>query len=176
MTQALIIVDIQNDYFPGGAMELVGSVEASRVASEVLGHFRQQALPVIHVQHVATSAGATFFLPGTQGAEIHESVAPRADEPVVVKHHPNSFLNTDLLDRLKALDVKEVMVIGMMTHMCVDSTVRAASDYGFTVTVYENACATTHQTFNGKTTKAEDVQVAFLAALESFATIETYNP
>jgi len=176
MSTALVVVDIQNDYFPGGAMELVGSVEAAIVANSIQKDFRKNGLPVIHVQHVATSPNATFFLPNTSGVEIHESVKPLENEKVIVKHFPNSFRETELLKTLNDLNVTKLTIIGMMTHMCIDSTVRAANDLGFSVTVYENACATTNLTLRDHTSKAADVQVAFLSALDgSFATVKSFK-
>jgi nicotinamidase-related amidase len=105
MPVGLIIIDIQNDYFPGGTMELVGSEAAGQVAGRLLDFFRERQWPVVHIQHIATRPGATFFLPGTPGAEIHASVTPLADEPVVEKHFPNSFRDTDLLARLQAANI-----------------------------------------------------------------------
>ncbi|MEN9749142.1 MAG: hypothetical protein RL149_220 [Actinomycetota bacterium] len=98
MTQALIVVDIQNDYFLGGAMELVGSEEAATVAAAIKSDFKAKNLPVIVVQHVAKSPTATFFLPGTEGVEIHESVKVVDGDYLVVKHFPNSFRETNLLE------------------------------------------------------------------------------
>lgn len=80
MATALILVDLQNDYFPGGAMELVNAEEAVSRAAFLLGEFRRRALPVVHVRHIAQRPGATFFLPETEGAEIHSSVSPAPDE------------------------------------------------------------------------------------------------
>jgi nicotinamidase-related amidase len=172
MTKALVIIDIQNDYFPGGAMELVGSVEAAEVAAQIQQDFRNQGLPVINVQHIAKSPSATFFLPGTEGAEIYESVKPAEGELAIVKHFPNAFRETTLLESLKDLKVTELVIVGMMTHMCIDTTVRAASDLGFDVTVHGAACATKDLEFAGRVTAAADVQTAFLSALDgSFATV-----
>ena len=126
MTQALLLIDIQNDYFPGGAMELEGSPLAGRKAGELLQAFRRASKPVVHVQHVSTRPGATFFLPDTKGVEIHESVAPLQGETVIRKHHPNSFRDTPLLEHLRGHGVAELVIAGMMTQMCVDSSTRAA--------------------------------------------------
>src|SRR5262245_60033275 len=93
---ALVIIDIQNDYFPGGAMELEGSDAAGAKAADVVKSFREKQLPVIHVRHLSTRPGSTFFLPGTKGQEIHSSVAPMAGEPVIEKNFPNSFRGTPL--------------------------------------------------------------------------------
>ena len=165
MADALVLIDIQNDYFPGGAMELSGPVAAGTNAARVLSLFRDKGWPVFHVQHVAAQPGATFFLPGTPGADIHALVAPAPGEAVAVKHFPNSFRDTTLLDGLKAAGAKRLTVCGMMTHMCVDATVRAAFDLGFAVTVVHDACATRDLSFGGAVIPAAQVHGSFLAAL-----------
>jgi nicotinamidase-related amidase len=166
MTQALLLVDIQNDYFPGGAMELVGSLEAGARAGVLLQAFRLAGRPVLHIQHLATRPGATFFLPGTEGAELHASVAPAAGEPVIQKHFPNSFRETALLKHLRGLGITELTIAGMMTHMCIDTTVRAAFDLGFACRLAQDACATRDLRGAGEIVPAGQVQAAFLAALD----------
>jgi nicotinamidase-related amidase len=173
MTTALIIIDIQNDYFQGGKMELVGTDEASVQAHTLLDHFRAKARPTFHIQHMSLSKAATFFLPDSEGAKIHSSIAPLTGETVVVKHFPNSFRETTLLDQLKALNVENVIIAGMMTHMCVDATSRAAADYGFKVTVVADACATRALTYGDTTIPATHVHKAFLAALKSYGQVLT---
>jgi nicotinamidase-related amidase len=165
MTTALLLIDIQSDYFPGGNMELEGSLEASLKARDMLAFFRQKNLPVVHIQHVATRPGAIFFLPGTEGVEIHPNVAPLPGEVIFQKSYPNSFRGTPLLDHLRDNKVDHVVVCGMMTHMCVDATVRAAFDYNLNVTVVHEACATRTLTFQDQTIPAAQVQGAFLSAL-----------
>jgi nicotinamidase-related amidase len=165
MATALLLVDIQNDYFPGGAMEVVGSTEAALNAATLLAAFRAKPLPVVHIQHIATRSGATFFLPNTAGAEIHSSVSPAIGEPVFQKHFPNSFRQTPLLAHLRRENISRLVVAGMMTHMCIDSTIRAAADLGFTCSLAHDACATCALSFDGTLVAAESVQVAYLAAL-----------
>ncbi len=165
MTTALLLIDIQKDYFPGGNMELEGSLEASLRARELLALFRGKNLPVVHIQHVAARPGATFFLPGTEGVKIHPNVEPLPGEAVFQKNYPNSFRGTPLLGHLRGINVDQVVVCGMMTHMCVDATVRAAFDYNLTVTVVHEACATRTLTFQDQTVPAAQVQAAFLSAL-----------
>lgn len=173
MTTALVLIDLQNDYFPGGTMELAGATAAVDRAAGLLGTFRQRGLPVIHVQHIANRPGATFFLPGTAGAEIHAAVAPTQGETLVVKHFPSAFRETSLRDELRAVDARTLVVAGMMTHMCVDTTVRAAADLGFTVTLAADACATRDLKFVDESVKARDVQLAYLAALNGiFASVK----
>jgi nicotinamidase-related amidase len=162
---ALLLVDIQNDYFPGGKSELEGSVDAALRAGELLALFRRLKLPVVHVQHVSNRPGATFFLPDTNGVRIHESVAPLAGEIVLQKHYPNAFRDKELLVQLGLLHIARLVICGMMTHMCVDATVRAAFDYKFECVVAGDACATKALVHWGCTVEASDVQTAFLAAL-----------
>lgn len=169
---ALVLVDIQNDYFPGGAMELVGADEAAERAAIVLARFRAAGAPVVHVRHESVRPGSTFFLPGSHGADIHPLVAPLPGEAVTTKAFPNSFRDTDLLDGLRASRAEHLVVCGMMTHMCVDATVRAAFDLGFGLTVIGDACATRSLRFGNRTVPSADVQAAFLAALAAvYATV-----
>lgn len=170
MITALIIIDIQNDYFDKGAMPLVGSDKACNNAKLILERFRTKSLPIVHIQHIATRPTATFFLPNTKGAEIHEHVKPMDKEKVIVKHYPNSFRETELLDYLRGENISNLVICGMMTHMCVDATVRAAKDYGFNILLIGDACATKDQEINGQIVKAEEVQKSFLAALNYFYT------
>ena len=166
--RALLIIDIQNDYFPGGSMELEGADAAAVNASGALARFRKDGAPVFHVRHLSTRPGATFFLPGTSGAEIHPALRPQAGERVIEKNFPNSFRATELERALKDAGVKELVVAGMMTHMCVDASVRQAADLGYKVTLLGDACATRAQSFAGETVPARQVHAAFLAALNGF--------
>jgi nicotinamidase-related amidase len=172
MTEALVLIDLQNDYFPGGTMELVGAERAVERAAALLEAFRAKRLPVFHVQHIATRAGATFFRPGTAGAEIHAAVQPKAGEPVVIKHFPNGFRDTALLQDLRAAGAAKLTFAGMMTHLCVDTTVRAAADLGFSCALAQDGCATRALQFGGRSVEAEQVQLAYLAGLQgSFADV-----
>jgi nicotinamidase-related amidase len=168
LDDALLIIDIQNDYFPGGAMQLEGADAAAVVAGAALARFRKQGLPVIHVRHLSVRPGSTFFLPGTPGAEIHESVRPLTGETLIEKNFPNSFRNTPLKSLLDEGSIKNLVVAGMMTHMCVDATVRQAADLGYKLTLLADACATRAQKFAGETVPARQVHAAFLAALNGF--------
>ena len=171
MTKTLILIDMQNDYFPGGKGELENPIEAARQARKLLDFFRLQNWPIAHIQHVSADPGADIFLPGTVGVHIHESVAPLPGETVIVKHFPNSFRETTLLEYLKGLGADSVVMCGMMTHMCVDASVRAASDFGFPVLVAADACATHALVYAGTQVPAQQVHAAFLAALKSYGQV-----
>jgi nicotinamidase-related amidase len=172
MKTGLLIIDIQNDYFPGGRMTLEGTGPAADHAAALLAAFRRLQLPVIHVQHVATQPGATFFLPGTEGADIHASVLPREGEAVIQKHYPSAFRQTRLLEYLGQQGIGKLVVAGMMTHMCIDTSTRAACDLGFAIELAHDACATKALSFGGVEVPAGQVQAAYLAALDGvFATV-----
>ena len=172
MPRGLLIVDIQNDYFPGGGHPLVGPEAAAASAARLLAGFRSAGNPVFHVRHVWDEEEATFMRPGTEGVEIHETVAPREGETVVSKEYPNSFRETPLEAALRKAGVDEVVVCGMMTSTCVDATVRAAVDLGFEATVAHDACATRELEFGGQVVPAASVHAAFLAALaDDYATV-----
>lgn len=174
MSTALVLIDLQNDYFPGGAMELVGAESAVSQAAKLMKVFRQGGLPIFHIQHIAKRAGATFFLPGTKGADIHAAVSPAAAEALVVKHFPNGFRETPLHDSLRSAGVSQLVLAGMMTHMCVDTTVRAAADLGFQCFLAADACATRDLQFSGERVAARDVQLSYLAALDgTFANVRS---
>lgn len=165
MDTALLLIDLQNDYFEGGAMTLEGADAAVANAARLLARFRTRGWPVVHVRHESTRPGATFFLPGTPGAGIHAAVAPRDGETVIVKHFPNAFRDTPLAQALRERGIATLAIAGMMTHMCVDTSVRAAADTGFACTLAHDACATRAQAFGGRSVAAADVQAAYMAAL-----------
>jgi len=165
MHPSLLLIDIQNDYFPGGRMELVGAETAARNAALLVERFRKDRREVLHIQHVARSPQATFFLPGTEGAEIHPLVAPNPGEPIFVKAFPNSFRETGLLEHLRKAGTESLVVAGMMSQRCVDTTVRAAFDLGFSIRLAHDACATRDLEFLGKVVPAAQVHASFMAAL-----------
>ena len=176
MKKALILIDLQNDYFPGGNMELVDTEKAANNAQLLLNGFRRENLPIVHIQHISVRPGATFFLEGTHGVEIHEMVTPKQGENLVIKNYPNSFRDTSLLENLKNNKIEDLVICGAMSHMCIDATTRAAFDFGFNCVVVEDACATKDLVFKGKTIKASDVHASFMAALSvPYAQVLTTN-
>lgn len=171
MKTALLVIDIQNDYFSGGKYPLVDPEGAARNAYMLLQCFREHGGKRAHIQHISLKPDAAFFIKGDSGSDIHDSVAHFEGEPIVYKHYPNSFRETNLLELLKEWDVERVVITGMMTHMCVDATARAAADFGFQVWVAEDACATRDLEYNGTTIPADLVHKSFLAALKSYGKV-----
>lgn len=163
--RALLIIDVQNDYFGGGKSELHNSMGALQNIEKVLMMFRQRNLPVIHVQHINNREGATFFMPNTDGVMIHKNLTPLESEYLVIKHTPNSFFETNLLDILKNNNINDLVICGMMSHMCIDTTTRACKDFDIKVTLLHDACATKNLSFNGEIIPAETVHNTFMASL-----------
>lgn len=163
--RALVVVDLQNDYFPGGKWTLSGIDAAADNAGRLLAAARTAGEPVLHIRHEFRSEDAPFFTPGSPGAQIHPKAANRADEPVILKHFVNSFRDTELKQRLDEIGVTEIVLCGAMSHMCIDAATRAAADFGYKVTLIHDACASRDLTFNGVTVPAAQVHAAFMAAL-----------
>ena len=160
---ALLLVDIQDFYFPGGKVQLENPELAGMNAGLLLDQFRKHGYPVYHVRHQ--------FDPG---GEIHAYVAPRAGEPIITKQQVNAFLDTDLLSLLRADSVKQLVICGMQTHMCVEAAVRAAHDFGFTCILVEDACATRALQYQEMIIPSRYVHYSTVKTLEdTYATIVT---
>ncbi|UZJ57679.1 cysteine hydrolase [Pseudomonas sp. KU26590] len=164
-TTALIVVDIQNDYFPGGKWPLVGADAAADNAAKVIQAAREAGDFVVYIRHEAGSADAPFFAPGSDGAKLHPKVLNLEAEPVVLKHFPNAFRETGLQALLQDKGVEQLVIIGAMSHMCIDATTRAAADLGYTVKVIHDACASRDLEFEGSVVPAAHVHAAFMSAL-----------
>lgn len=162
--RAVIVIDLQNEYLPTGKLPLTGIEAAVANAVMVIADARTKGIPVLHVRHESASPEAPVFVPGTDAVAIQAAVAPVNDEPVIVKNFVNAFRDTDLKQQLESRGIKEVVIIGAMSHMCVDAGVRAAADMGYTVTVLHDACATLDLEFNGVTVPAAQVHAAMMAA------------
>lgn len=164
--QALVVVDIQNEYFSEGKLPLVGIDEATANAALIIESARQKGHTVIHVRHEMPSTDAPIFTPNSDGVEINETVKPVEGETVIVKHFPNSFRETLLKEILDKDGIQEVIVIGAMSHMCIDATVRASVDFGYKTTTVHDACATLDLEFGGTKVPAAQVHATIMAAIE----------
>jgi nicotinamidase-related amidase len=161
----LIVVDLQNEYLPTGKLPLSGIEAAAANAAKVIADARKNGIPVFHIRHEFANGEAPVFVPGSEGVQIQPAVAPVDGESVIVKNHINAFRDTDLKQQLDAHGVEEVVVIGAMSHMCIDAVVRAAADMGYVVTILHDACATLDLEFNGVNVPAAHVHAAMMAAL-----------
>ncbi len=167
MSTTLLMVGFQTDYFKSGKMPLKGTKRAAKKAEELLAWFREQNLPVVHVQQINQEEKASALQADSKGAAFHKALAPAEGEKVVQKHYPNSFQETDLAAYLKSKKTSSLVVAGTMTHLDIDVTVKAAKELGYDCTLISDACVTKKLTLEGKKVKADDVQLAYLAALQT---------
>lgn len=163
--RAVVVIDLQNEYLPTGKLPLSGIEAAVGNAAKVIADARAKGLPVIHVRHEFAHDEMPVFVPGSDGVQIQPAVAPQPGEPVVLKNYPNSFRDTNLKQLLDERDIEELVVVGAMSHMCVDAGVRAAADMGYSVTVIHDACATLDLEFGGVQVPAAQVHAVMMAAL-----------
>lgn len=152
---ALLIIDIQEFYFPGGKMQLENPEVAGMNAGLILDQFRKNGLPVYHIKH--------NFEPG---GEIHHYVRPSQNEKVISKDNVNAFLDTELLKCLRADSINQVVICGMQTHMCVEAAVRAAHDFGFSCILVSDACATRALQFEEHIIPAKNVHYSTIQSLQ----------
>jgi nicotinamidase-related amidase len=157
---ALLLIDIQDFYFPGGKSELVAPEKAAKNAAVLLDDFRKKNMLVIHVRHNSEPGG-----------KINDIVKPLQNEKVFSKDAVNCFVKTDLLDYLKLNKIDSLVICGMQTHMCVEAATRAASDLGFKCILVHDACATKDLKFGEKIIKSEDVHYSTLATLRNYAKV-----
>ena len=173
MKKALIIIDMQNDYFAGGKMELVGIDEALSNTFRLIEFAKEQKYEIFFIQHISLRENASFFLPKSEGVKLHRNLHTQ-DGSIITKHYPNSFRETILMQELEDKEIKNLIICGAMTQMCVDTTVRAGFDLGFHIELVTDACATKDLLFNDEVMPAKDVHNAFMASLNGiFCEVKT---
>lgn len=145
MKKALLVIDLQNDYFPGGKFPLWNTEATLANIERAIAAAREKDIPVIHIQHIADPAMgiAPFFNEGTEGAEIHPRILEAApDAPVVVKRFADGFVETDLEKTLSELGVTDLLICGMMTQNCVTHTAISTSAEKYNVSILTDCCTT----------------------------------
>jgi nicotinamidase-related amidase len=173
MKQALVIIDVQNDYFSNGKMTLHEPEKALAEIQKLEAYFNKNKLPIIYIQHIKENPQADFFGRNTVGAALHSGLATTNHSIIIEKHYPNSFIETRLQSTLIELAVEQVVITGMMTHMCIDSTTRASAELGFQPVLIADATATKTLNFAETSISAQVVESAFLSALTNFAEVFT---
>lgn len=173
MKQALIIIDVQNDYFPEGKFPLINTESALTNTLHLQHNFRIKKLPIFYIQHLKQGSNADFFVKNSVGAEFHPKLLPiiEENELIIQKSYPNSFYQTDLQQKLQQHSVKQLVICGMMSHMCVDSTTRRANELGYQPILIHDACTTRDLDFDDETIPAKKVHNSFMSALAGFAKV-----
>ena len=166
MNKCLLIIDVQNDYFKNGKNPLHNSEATAKTIKKTLEQFREKNYAIVHVKHIAVRPDANFFVKDTEGSEIYSLVKPTGTEKLIIKNYPNSFKNTELLDYLKTNQIEELVICGMMTHMCIAATTKAAFDLGFKCQILKDGCTTKNLQFEDTIIPAETVHKTTLASLD----------
>lgn len=166
--RALIVIDVQNDYFPGGAWALPGATAALPRIQRLIERARERSEPVVFIQHV-TPEGSPVFAKGSHGGELHAELDVRPEDSRFTKAHPSSFQETGLQDFLQQAGIRALDICGFMTQMCCDTTTREAYARGYTVRLFTDACAAKDLVVDGETLPAELVHKVSLGALARFA-------
>ena len=168
MKKALLVIDLQNDYFPGGKFPLWNTDVILENIERAIAKASTQGIRVIHVQHVAKQGMAPFFNEGTPGAEIHPRIltaAPKA--PVIVKEFADSFEKTNLEETLAKLGVTDLLACGMMTQNCVTHTAISKAAEKYNVTILPDCCTTVSEILHMIALHALSTRVKLVASSEA---------
>jgi len=172
MTTALLVIDVQNEYVTGGLPIAYPPVTDSlaRIASAI-DAANNAGLPVVLVRHAEADPDSTVFVKGTDGWQLHHVVGARPCTAVVDKNLPGAFTGTNLADVLAEYDVDSVVIVGYMTHMCVDTTSRQANHAAIDVTVLSDATGTINISDDLPAELVHRVELGVLA--DGFASVAT---
>ncbi len=170
MSKALLVIDLQNDYFPGGAFPLWNTDVVLKNIEHAIEKANSLGVPVIHIQHIANSKQgiAPFFNEGTPGADIHPQIlaaAPKA--PIVIKEFADSFEKTTLEETLSKLGVTELLVCGMMTQNCVTHTAISKAAEKYKVTILPDCCTTVSEILHLIALHAVSTRVKLVSSSEA---------
>ncbi|GFH42433.1 isochorismatase [Lactococcus hodotermopsidis] len=173
MKQALLVIDVQNDYFMGGKFPLVGADVALGNVVLLIERFRVTHQPIIYIQHIKYGKNADFFGKGTTGAELHAALKVDNKTIVVRKCFPNSFLGTRLKKKLHMLGIEQLVICGMMTHKCIAATTPVAAKLGYQPILIHDATATRDLEIDGKIKSATQIQQSVIKTLANVAEIKS---
>jgi nicotinamidase-related amidase len=165
MKQALLIIDMQHDNFTDSNMTKTEAQVMLDHTNQIITYAKTKGMPIYIIEHISRNPASTLFLTGTKGAQTHAEI-DTAGTTTIIKHYPSSFRETKLQECLNQKGITELIISGAMTHMCIDTTVRAGNDLGYNITLVSDACFTKDLTFGDRVVKAADVQVSYMAALE----------
>jgi len=168
--RALIVIDVQNEYFAGGAWALPHAERALPNILALMDKARARGDSVVTIQHVAPE-GSPVFARGSKGAQLHKDLPASTGGPLFEKQHPSSFQGTGLRDYLAKNGITALDICGFMTQMCCDTTTREAYANGFAVRLFSDATAARNLVFEGEVVPHEMVHRASLATLARFAKV-----
>jgi nicotinamidase-related amidase len=172
MRQALIVIDIQNDYFPTGNFPLWNADKTLTHIELAIAHAINNKVDIIHVQHIANPDNgiSPFFNEGSEGVKIHPRIVAAApDAPIVIKRYADSFHKTNLDEILQAKGIQALFICGMMTQNCVTHTAISKAAEKYQVNILADCCTTVDEMIHGIALSAVATRVALKQSLEVFA-------
>lgn len=171
MKKALLVIDIQNDYFEGGHYPLWNTENVLEKIEKIVVKAQQRGVEIINIQHIADSSQglAPFFNEGTNGVNIHDNLLKLApDSPIVVKRYADSFHETRLQSILNDLEVDEIYICGMMTQNCVTHTAISKAADTYKVSIVEDCCTTVDEMIHRIALNAVSTRVSLITSSEIF--------
>jgi nicotinamidase-related amidase len=167
--RALLVIDVQNEYFDG-ALPISDPAPETSLANvgRAMDAADAAGVPVIVVRHTSSEADSPIFRAGSHAWELHPEVAGRRHDHLVEKQLPGSFTGTQLEDILADAGVDTVAISGYMTHMCVDTTSRQAAHRGLAVEILSDATGTLALENSGGAAGGEELHRATLVAQGQF--------
>lgn len=141
MKRALLVIDVQNEYFTG-LLPVTYPPESMQNILDVMKTAKETNIPIVMVQHTATAKNAKAFVKETHGWELHDSLKDIDVSHYVEKTFPSSFVGTDLEAWLHKNAIDTVVISGYMTQHCCDTTARYAHHLGFNVEFLSDATGT----------------------------------
>eukprot|EP01100_Stratorugosa_tubuloviscum_P010966 TRINITY_DN480_c0_g1_i11.p1 TRINITY_DN480_c0_g1~~TRINITY_DN480_c0_g1_i11.p1 ORF type:complete len:172 (-),score=71.03 TRINITY_DN480_c0_g1_i11:465-980(-) len=166
--KALIVIDIQNDYFPGGKYALWNTEITLENNLKAIENAHKNKIPVILVRHIVNSDGP-FFVKDSHGAEIHSQILAAAPEaPIIIKEFADSFHQTNLEETLCKLGVNELLICGMMTHNCITHTSISKSAEKYKINILTDCCTTITEIVHLLALHALGVRVTLTSSTSTF--------
>jgi nicotinamidase-related amidase len=163
MTRALLVIDVQNEYFSGKLPISYPNGHLDNIL-KVMDAAAAKSVPVVVVQHTFNQPDRPFFQRGTPEWELHPEVKKRNHDLWIEKNLPGSFTGTNLETWLRSRGIQTLTIAGYMTHMCCDTTAREAVHRGFTVEFLSDATGTLPLENTAGSVTAEELQRAILCS------------
>lgn len=161
MKRALLVIDVQNEYFTGKLPVTYPEGSFENII-KVMDFANENNIPVLLIQHTNPGKDSATFKKGTEEHRIHDEVLKRGYAKIIEKKLPGSFTGTELESWLKENDIDTLVISGYMTQMCCDTTARQAIHIGFNVEFLSDATGTLDISNSAGEISAEELHKAIL--------------
>ncbi|WP_406610682.1 cysteine hydrolase family protein [Agarivorans sp. JK6] len=171
MTTALLIIDLQNDYFPEGKYPLWNTSKCLQNIQFAIAKATEQQMELIHIQHIADPEMglAPFFNQGSNGSDIHPEILAAAPQgKVIVKRFADSFEQTELNSYLQQQGIDKLLMCGMMTQNCITHTALSKATEAYEVSILADCCTTVDEMLHNIALHALSTRVPLLSLEQAF--------